>query len=245
MVRQHTPPKRAARNRPASANGQRKRNLPADERRRVLLDAAMELFAERGLGITMQALADRVHVTQPLVHRYFPAKSDLIAAIRDRIQNAHWDPIWKDVLTDRARPITERIPDFYSRYLPHIYRDTWYRGFWFAALNDPTFGETYLNRFTRELLISIVDEVRVHFHYPSVEIVRPFAREIELAWGLHSTMIFAGIRRYVYHAPVSGDVDTTVLDQMHAYLLVAPKVLAELMPASADRKLQARMRSAG
>ena len=62
---------------------------------------------------------------------------------------------------------------------------------------------------------------------------------------MHSTMIFAGIRRYVYHTPVSANLDTTVLDQMRAYLLVAPKVLGELMPASAERKLRARMRSAG
>ncbi|MGO4836822.1 helix-turn-helix domain-containing protein, partial [Rhizobiaceae sp. 2RAB30] len=37
-----------------------------------MLDAAVELFAEKGMGITVQSLADRVQVTQPLVHRYFP-----------------------------------------------------------------------------------------------------------------------------------------------------------------------------
>ena len=205
----------------------------------------MELFSDRGLGITMQALADRVHVTQPLVHRYFPTRADLIAAICDRIQNAHWDPVWREILTDRSRPIAERIPYFYSLYLPHIYRDTWYRGFWYAALSDPTFAQTYLDHVTRELLTSMIDEVRAHFCYPSVDVVRPFAREFELVWGMHSTMVFAGIRRYVYHTPVSDDVDATVLDQVRAYLLVAPTVLGELMPASAERKVQARMRSAG
>jgi len=231
--------------RSASSSGQRKRNLPADERRRVLLDAAMELFSDRGLGITMQALADWVHVTQPLVHRYFPVKADLIAAIYDRIQNAHWDPIWKEILTDRTRPIDERISDFYGRYLPHIYGDIWYRGFWYAALAEPTFAQTYLAHVTRELLTSIINEVRIHFHYPPVATVPVFEREIELVWGMHSTMVFVGVRRYVYHAPVSDDVDTTVLDQLHAYLLVAPKVLRELMPVPADRKVQARIRTAG
>ena len=61
---------------------------------------------------------------------------------------------------------------------------------------------------------------------------------------MHSTMIFAGIRRYVYHTPVSHDDNTTVLDQMHAYLLVAPRVLEELMPAAAERKALARKQSA-
>jgi AcrR family transcriptional regulator len=233
MVRP-TPRKRAASERSAPTNGLRKRNLPADERRRVLLDAAMDLFSEKGLRITVQALADRVQVTQPLVHRYFPAKSDLIAAICDRLQNAHWDPGWQKILTDRSRPIEERIASFYGEYLPHIYRDTWYRGFWYAALNDPTFAQTFLARVTNELHVAIIGEVRFRFGYPSVDRIPPFERELELVWGMHSTMIFAGIRRYVYHTPVSDHVDTTVRDQLHAYLMVAPTVLAELMPAAEE-----------
>lgn len=210
-----------------------KRNLPADERRRTLLDAAMELFAEKGMGITVQALADRVQVTQPLVHRYFPAKADLIAAIRDRIQNAHWDPAWHEVLTDRSRPLEDRLPDFYRQYLPHIYRASWYRGFWYAALADPAFAQTYLDHVHGELLVAMIGEVRDRLGYPPLDRVPPFEREVELVWGLHSTLVFLGIRRYVYHTPVSDDLDTTVLDQVHAYLLTAPRVLAELMPREA------------
>ena len=70
----------------------RKRNLPAEERRRELLDAALDIFSEKGMAITIQALADRVSVTQPLVHRYFRTRADFIAGIREKIQFAHWDP---------------------------------------------------------------------------------------------------------------------------------------------------------
>jgi AcrR family transcriptional regulator len=241
MANRKTLRKPAAKEQSSTPETRPKRNLPADERRRLLLDAAMDLFSERGLGITVQALADRVHVTQPLVHRYFPAKADLIAAIRDRIHNAHWDPIWRQILTNRCRPLEERLRDFYGRYLPHIYRSSWYRGFWYAALADPTFAQVYLDHVTRELLTSIIDEVRARFGYPSVAVVPVFAREIELVWGMHSTMVFVGIRRYVYKIRVSDDVDTTVNDQMRAYLLVAPSVMAELMPASAKSKVQARV----
>lgn len=245
MVKPRKPRKSTAASTPPSADGRRKRNLPADERRRVLLNAAAQLFSERGLTITVQALADRVHVTQPLIHRYFPTKADLIAAIRDLIQNAHWDPHLREILTDRTRTMEDRLLDFYGRYLPHIYRDTWYRGFWYAALADPTFAQTYLARVTHVLFTSIIDEVRFRFGYPSVKAVPVFEREIELVWGMHSTMVFVGIRRYVYHTPVSDDLDTTVLDQVNAYLMVAPKVLSQLMPAAVERKLQPRVRRAG
>src|SRR5471030_2409791 len=81
--------------RAARPKTRRKRNLPAEERRRELLDAALDIFSEKGMGITIQALADRVNVTQPLVHRYFRTRADLIAGIREKIQFAHWDPVWR------------------------------------------------------------------------------------------------------------------------------------------------------
>jgi AcrR family transcriptional regulator len=215
------------RSRPRSA---RKRNLPAEERRRELLEAALDIFSEKGMSITIQELADRVKVTQPLVHRYFRTRADLIEGIRQKIQFAHWDPGWRLRLKDRTRPLRERILEFYASYLPHIYSARWYRGFWYAALNDSTFAEVFLARVHEELLYSIIGEARHTFGYPSLECKPATPREIELVWGMHSTNVFIGIRRYVYHAPVSPDIATTVHDQMRAYLHIVPEVMEELMP---------------
>ncbi len=88
---------------------------------------------------------------------------------------------------------------------------------------------------------AMIDEVRFLGRYPSVQSVPAFDREIEFVWGMHSTMVFVGIRRYVYHTPVSEDVETTVRDQMHAYLMAAPMVLKELMPRTAERRPKARL----
>lgn len=208
-----------------------RRNRPAEERTRELLDAALELFSSRGMSITIQSLADRVNVTQPLVHRYFPTKADLIAAICSEISEAHWDPLWHAVLTERARPLEERIPDFYASYLPHIYHSAWYRGFLYAALHDPRFAQIYLDKVERRLLVAIIDEARWRFGFPSTDRVPPHEREVELVWGMHSTLVFHGIRRYVYETRVSHDVPAILRDQVRAYLHMAPVVMAELMPA--------------
>ena len=153
----------------APSRSRGKRNLPAEERRRELLDAALDIFSEKGMGITIQALADRVGVTQPLVHRYFRTRADLIAGIRGKIQFAHWDPGWRMLLKDRSRPLHERLPEFYAQYLPHIYSARWYRGFWFAALSDPSFAQEFLARVHEELLLSIIGEARHKFGYPDLE----------------------------------------------------------------------------
>jgi AcrR family transcriptional regulator len=221
-----------------------RRNRPAEERTRELLDAALELFSSRGMSITIQSLADRVNVTQPLVHRYFPTKADLIAAICSQISEAHWDPLWHAVLTDRTRPLEERIPDFYESYLPHIYHSAWYRGFLYAALHDPRFAQIYLDKVERHLLFAIIDEVRGSFGFPAVDCIEPHEREVELVWGMHSTLIFHGIRRYVYETRASHDVPTILRDQLQAFLHMAPIVMAELMPGQDGAAKTPRLKKA-
>ncbi|MDO6966734.1 TetR/AcrR family transcriptional regulator [Rhizobium alvei] len=207
-----------------------RRNLPAEERRRTMLLAALDLFSERGLAITVQQLADRVKVTQPLVHRYFPTKSDLIEAILELIQRGHWQPEWGERLAERDRPLAERLQEFYASYLPAIYRIQWYRGFLFAALDDSGFAQTYLEQFHSEILVTIAEELRANFGYPSLAEVGLFERETEMIYAMHSTAIFIGLRRYVYETPVIKDVAPVIRDQIRATLFLAPEVLEELMP---------------
>jgi AcrR family transcriptional regulator len=221
-----------------------RRNLPAGERAEEMLEAALALFSERGMRITIQGLADRVSVTQPLVHRYFPTKADLISAICTRITDAHWDPAWQEILTDRARPLETRISDFYQCYLPHIYSSDWYRGFLFVALHDPRFAEKYLGKVENNLLLAIIDEMRRQAGFPTIAATPPHEREIELVWGMHSTMVFHGVRRYVYESNVGKDVPSMIRDQAAAYLHMAPRVMAELMPPKRSAKA-AQPRRAG
>lgn len=63
-----------------------------------ILDAAAELFAERGAGqVSVRDVAERAGVSHALVHRYFGNKDDLVAAafersmeqVRDSISGAH------------------------------------------------------------------------------------------------------------------------------------------------------------
>jgi AcrR family transcriptional regulator len=229
-------PRKASKKKPVGSRARPKKehHLPAAERAQELLEAAIELFATKGPAFTFQNLADRVNVTQPLVHRYFPTKENLITAIRETLQDAHWDPALHTVLTDRSRPLEERIVAFYELYLPHIYGRNWYRGFWFFALNDPSFAQFYLQRVTNELLCAIIDEARFTFGFPSIAEIPPHAREVELVWGMHSTPIFQGVRRYVYEMNVALDCVATVRDHVRAYLLAVPLMMAELMGGEAS-----------
>src|SRR5262245_47345854 len=69
-----------------AACGPPRPRLPADDRRSQILDAAFELFAERGFhGTKTRELARGAAVSEALVFHHFPTKEALIGAILDRV----------------------------------------------------------------------------------------------------------------------------------------------------------------
>src|ERR687897_2739556 len=60
-------------------------HLGPERRRPQVLDAALELFLERGYdGASMQAVADRAGVTKPVVYACFASKDELFRALLAR-----------------------------------------------------------------------------------------------------------------------------------------------------------------
>jgi AcrR family transcriptional regulator len=229
----------------------KRRNLPYDMRAREILDAALQLFAERGFDFTLQELADRIGVTQPLLHRYFATKADLFAACREALMRGHWKPEWRDIIADRRRPLHLRLGTYYRDYWPRIYRRFWYRGFIFFALSDPTFAQDYLQQVNREILELVIAEVRRDFGFPSPAETPIHEREFELIWGMHSTFAFLGQRHFIYEMPMPADLSAMIDDQVDSYLAAAPKLMADLMPRrrplarSASRARYIRTRAKG
>jgi AcrR family transcriptional regulator len=70
--------------------GKRRRaaHLGPERRRPQVLDAALELFLDRGYdGTSMQALADQAGVTKPVVYACYPSKDALFRALLAREEN--------------------------------------------------------------------------------------------------------------------------------------------------------------
>src|SRR5690348_13664968 len=58
--------------------------LPRHERRRQLLDAALEVFVARGYhAAAMDEIAERAGVSKPVLYQHFPGKLDLYLALID------------------------------------------------------------------------------------------------------------------------------------------------------------------
>ena len=58
--------------------------LPRDERRAILLSAALEVFTVSGYhAASMDEIADRAGVSKPVLYQHFPSKLDLYLAVLD------------------------------------------------------------------------------------------------------------------------------------------------------------------
>ena len=71
--------------RPRRSGRARAAHLGPERRRPLILDAALEVYVERGYkGTSMQAVADAAGVTKPVIYECFSNKDQLLLALLDR-----------------------------------------------------------------------------------------------------------------------------------------------------------------
>ncbi|AJF05931.1 TetR/AcrR family transcriptional regulator [Geoalkalibacter subterraneus] len=89
------------------------------EKRTAILEAAVELFADRGLhGAPTVAIAERAGVGVGTIYRYFKDKDDLIDQLHQDLQERARHHIAAGY--DAERPISERFKFLFSRMLDFL-----------------------------------------------------------------------------------------------------------------------------
>ena len=93
------------------------RRLKVDERRRQLLERAIELFATHGYDeLSMAKIAREAGVSKPLLYHYFPTKRQLFEAVLAQAAEQHLDRVdW-----DGDLPPAEQLSGSLDAYLSWI-----------------------------------------------------------------------------------------------------------------------------
>jgi AcrR family transcriptional regulator len=72
----------------------RAEHLGPEKRRPLVLDAALNLFVERGYaGASMDAIAEAAGITKPVVYECYPSKQELFAALLEREEKRLLDAV--------------------------------------------------------------------------------------------------------------------------------------------------------
>jgi AcrR family transcriptional regulator len=231
--------KRSARSRKAPRTTDspvgRRRMLP-DERERLIAREAVSFFAEHGFEGQTRELARRAGITQPLLYRYFPSKEALIERVYQEVFVGRWNPHWEEWIEDRSCPLAERLVRFYQDYARTILRYEWIRLFMFSGLKGLDLNVRYLKVLRERVFMRVIAEIRAHYKRPSLEASPVRESEIELLWGLHASIFYLGVRRWIYGLPVPDDMDGVIATKVVAFLEGAPAAMAATAETSLRRR---------
>jgi AcrR family transcriptional regulator len=98
---------------------QRSSRLPRHERRRQLLDAALEVFVSQGYhAAAMDEIAERAGVSKPVLYQHFPGKLELYLALLDESVDALVETV-RGALRSTADN-KQRVAATFSAYFEYV-----------------------------------------------------------------------------------------------------------------------------
>jgi AcrR family transcriptional regulator len=189
----------------------RRTRLSPEERSDQIVRGAIRFFAERGFGGQTRELAAQIGITQGLLYRYFPTKELLLDRIYDEMFVKRLRPEWDAQLSDRTKPLLERLVIFYLEYSTILHDYEWGRIYLFSGLNGATIAKRFVSYITQGLFRCVIGELRHEFQLPDLSTKPMSEPESELMWSLHGSIFYIGIRASVYQVAPPADIPGTVV----------------------------------
>ena len=208
----------------------RRRNLRAAEREKMILESAIRFFAEHGFEGQTRELAKRVGITHSAIYRHFSSKEALIERVYEHVYLGSWQRHWAGIITDRSRPIEERLTQFYREYTDQIFKFDWVRIFIYAGLKSFDIDRRYLQVVMDTVGIPTLLEARHEFGLPAIQPAAISQRERELFWGLHGRFFYIAIRKFVYGVPSPDGAErhSVIADGVREFVCGARDVLTQI-----------------
>lgn len=201
------------------------KRMGREEREAHILEEAVNFFAEHGFEGKTRELAKRIGITQPLLYRYFPSKESLIERVYQEVYVRRWNPAWETILTDRGRPLEERLTAFYQAYADAIYDYVWVRIFIYSGLKGVDINNRYLAIIRDKVLLPICRELRREFAPSTAQDLPVGEAEIELAWSLHGMFFYRAVRHFVYGLPMTADPKSAIANDVRVFLKGAAPIV--------------------
>lgn len=202
---------------PESEPKRRQPRLKPSERRELILTEAVAFFAEVGLEGRTRDLSARLGITQSLLYKYFSSKEELLEAVFERVYLDRLRPEWREWLLDRSQPLRTRMLRFYEAYTSAIFDYEWLRIFMFAGLAGAQLNNRYFGRLSTTFLEAMLVEIR-HEAGAGEKDRDGDQVEMEDIWNLHGSIVYLGIRKFVYQVPTPADLARPIARSIDRFL---------------------------
>ena len=218
--------------RPGRRSGKATPRLPHAMRRAQILDQAAAFFSAYGLTAQTRALAEVCGISQRLLYRFFPNKAALIEEVYKAEIAGPFQAIWFARLSDRSRPVEDRLTAFYGEYYDQVLTERWLRLFLYASLANVGMAPAYISAIVTHTLEVIITESA---HELRLELPNDKALCHELGWALHGAVSHLAIRRWIYRNADQPPAATVIPLYVRVFLAGLRGVLAPLpLPAGPE-----------
>jgi AcrR family transcriptional regulator len=216
----------------ADSKTEKRRRMSPKDRETLIVQEAINFFAEHGLEGKTRELANRIGITQPLLYRYFPSKEKLIERVYQEVYVQRWNPKWDSLITDRGRPLKLRLIEFYKEYAIAIYDYDWIRIFLYSGLKGVDINGRYLSIIKNKVLVSICGELRHAHGLPPIDDIPVSTEELEIVWGLHGMFFYRAVRHFAYDLPLTQNLDDAIENDITIFLAGVSKVHKKILKKS-------------
>jgi AcrR family transcriptional regulator len=192
-------------------------------RRAQILSQAAEFFSTYGLTAQTRGLAEVCGISQRLLYRFFPNKATLIEEVYKAEIAGPFKALWFAELSDRSRPVDERLTTFYRQYYDQVLTERWLRLFLYASLANVGMAPVYISAIVSHMLEVILAESA---HELRLKLPQDKALRHELGWALHGAISHLAIRRWIYRNSEHPPAATVIPLYVRMFLSGLPGVLA-------------------
>jgi AcrR family transcriptional regulator len=195
------------------------RRLSPELRERLILDAAIDFFAEKGPDGLVRDLANSIGISQGLIFRYFGTKENLVDRVYEVVCFTRWDPNWEKEIGDGTVYIGDRLRNFFRSYILVADNYHWIRISMYLALTENELKKKYVNAYITSLINNIAREVKKFRGFSNSEYLTEIDRE-EI-WQIHSAIIHYAVRRHIHNSNIAMDRNQYVdmlIDRFIVYL---------------------------
>ncbi len=207
----------------------RKRYADASEREAQILEESIRFFADHGFSGSTRDLAKQIGITQPLLFRYFESKEVLIERIYKVVFIDTWKISWEATITDRSKPLRQRLEEFYESYLAVVFDHDWMRLYVHAGVTGVMINHRFVEFFEQRILRPLCVEIRKEFRLVPPELVPISANEVGYLWNFHGGIFYHGVRRQAFRTNSLDNVGVVIRAAIDAFLDSAPRTFARLM----------------
>ena len=187
-----------------------RQRMTRPDREHQIVQGAIQFFADQGLAGNTRELAERLNITQPLIYKYFATKDDLIERVFQEVFFDRFDSGWSDLITDRTRPIIDRLQQFYREYSAATYTYEWIRLYMSAGLMGRDVNARYIGQVEQNILLPLCGEIRIYCGLPDQTVIPISRTELDHVWIFHGGFFYYAMRKHIYHAVTTEDFDALV-----------------------------------